>query len=254
MVVKNTLKIIALVLLGLFVALAILWFQLDAIVENALESNLSQVLGVPTRIEDFRMDRFAGKVHLDNLTIDNPSGFSRNKIIQVKNIEVELQPWSVLQPTIKVNSLVMSKIKLKFEQNLSSNNILKLIQNVQEKTGHSNQTEFSAQFSLKKKKFIVQSANLNNIEATINLSPLGKILPFGGLTEDIKIDIPDIALKDVTSENATAVLEGTLNDLVNDLLKNLAGGFSKQKSKFPLNSDSGETDGILGDILKSLPF
>ncbi|MCM1981883.1 DUF748 domain-containing protein [Lyngbya confervoides] len=249
---KRLTKILMFLGLGFLITLVIAWFRLEAIAHQALEENLTRVLGVPVHIERLQLQQLAGKAQFDNLEIDNPEGYSANKIVAVQQIDVAFDPWSLFQSTIKIDRLVFQNIRASFEQTLEGNNILEIVNHVKGRSQSWRiQTPTTAQFNFQDKRFEINQANLKDIQVNVNLNPLGGLIPFGNFSPELEFSIPDIELKQVTSENAQTVLEGTLNDIISDLLSRLAGGIT---TELPNKMNGAGSKGVIDKVLDVLPF
>lgn len=234
-------------------AIAVIWFRLDAIAQSSLESSLTRVLGEPTEIASLSINKLTGAAQIKNLTIDNPEGYSDDHIFEVQAIDARFVPLSLFGQTLRLRSLTFDQIAVNFEQQLRDNNILDIVNHVKQRQSSrdSPHRQVAAQISFKGKRFEIETVDLNNILVNVNFSPLGNLIPFGGLSQAFQVQIPNIDLENVNSENAKFVLEGTLDDIVSGLLVNLSGGIFQE---VPREMDSEEAKGLIGDIIKQLPF
>lgn len=248
---KRISKILMFIGLLTITAFAVVWFRLDAIAKSSLEESLTNALGVSTEISSLSINKLTGQAHIDDLLIDNPQNYSAEHIFNVKDLDVDFVPLSLLSPTIEISSLKLDDITVNFEQTLRENNILDIVNHVKNPKKQRAQSRIvAAQFSFKGKRFEIESVKLANILVNVNLSPLGNLIPFGGLSQEVKVQVPDIDLQNVTSENAQLVLAGTLDEVVSGLLGNLAGGIFDE---VPKQMESDDVQGILGDLLDQLP-
>ena len=236
-------------------AIAVVWFRIDAIAQSSLEESLTKVLGVPTQVTSLSINKFAGSAKIKQLEINNPSGFSGEHIFEVQQINADFIPLSILGQTLKIKTLELDQIAVNFEQSLKNNNIIQIVKNVQSQDDRRSNNPanplVSAQLSFKGKRFEIESVSLDEISVNVNFSPLGNLIPFGGLSQAFDVTIPNIDLKNVTSENAQFVLEGTLEDVVSDLVVDLAGGIFQE---VPKQMESEDAKGIIGDLIKQLPI
>ena len=233
-------------------AIAVIWFRLDGIAQESLESNLTKVLGVKTEVASLSINKFAGTARIQDLTIANPKGYQADRIFQSSQIDVAFNPGSFFGSTLEIKSLQLNNIDVNFEQRLKKNNILELVDHAK---GRKKSQHFprliSSQIAWNPKRFEIETVNLNRIYVNVNLSPLGNLIPFGGFSQELDVQIPDIELNNLNSDNAQLVLEGTLDEVVSDLLGNLAGGIFDE---VPKQMESDELGSILGDLIQNIPF
>lgn len=233
-------------------AIAVVWFRLDAIAQTSLEDNLTKVLGVRTDISSLSINKFSGTAHIDTLSVKNPQGYSAEHIFRVQDIDLDFTPLSLFSPTLAVSSLKLDGITVNFEQSLRDNNILEIVNHVNSgKNSQSQSRIVAAQISFKGKRFEIEAVNLEKILVNVNLSPLGNLIPFGGFSKEVQVQVPNIDLQNVTSENAQFVLTGTLDDVAAGLLGNLAGDIFNE---VPKQMESDDVKGILGDLIDQLPI
>ena len=249
---KKLSRILMFVGLIFLTALAVVWFRLDAIAKDSLEANLTKVLGVKTEVSALSINKFSGSAKITDLTIDNPEGYKAPQIFQSQQIDVDFRPASLFGSTLEINSLRLNDIDVNFEQKLRDNNILELVNHAKgKKRSNLFPRVLSSQISFNKKRFEISTVNLNQIQVNVNLSPLGNLIPFGGFSQELDVQIPDIELRNLNSENAQVVLEGTLDEVVSGLLGNLAGGIFDE---VPKQMESDEVGSILGDLIENIPF
>ncbi|MEM9136236.1 MAG: AsmA family protein [Cyanobacteria bacterium P01_F01_bin.42] len=241
-------------------AVAVVWLRIDAIAQDSLEEVLTKELGVPVDISTLSINKLSGTAEIKRLSIQNPSGYSEPNIFQVQQIDVNFAPLSLLQDTIEIQTLKLNQTSVNFEQNLEDNNILQIVNYVksrksrragQQSKQQDDRQQVSAQFSFKQKRFEIDTVRVSDILVNAQFSPLARLVPLDGLTQTVKVQLPDIELEDVSSDNARAILEGTLEDVVAGLIGNLAGEIFQE---MPERMESSQADVLLRDLIKQLPF
>lgn len=213
------------------VALGVVWFSRNTIIESALEGAIEDSTGVSSDIEGLNFQPFAGDLTIQTITIKNPQGFSTPHLIKVENLDLDFQLSQLWQDQVEISSLTVGGLDLKVEQQIPDNNLVKVVDTLQrEETATSSQDE---------KIVNIGRLAIRNIKASIKVSAIGDF----GLEEDL--DVGDIELTDVTSKNA----EGKLSvAIANAITTALLQKIPQQDLPFKLDGDSPIDDLPIDDI------
>lgn len=123
------LKRIAVVVVVLLVAiLAVLHFQLGAIVKTAVEQAGPQLAGVPMKLDHARVRLLTGDVRLEGFELGNPEGFKTERAISVGKIVVDLSVRSLLTDTIVIRKIQVSAPEITYELGLGKSNIGRILE------------------------------------------------------------------------------------------------------------------------------
>ena len=119
--------------IGIFLLVVILalLFVRDLIIEHAVEKIGSWAVG--TRIEIGYIDTslFKGKLHLKDLTVDNPQGFHHPHAFELGEIRVVLNIKSLFTNKIEVKDIYVSGVNVDYELQLGKSNLGEIQRNLE---------------------------------------------------------------------------------------------------------------------------
>jgi hypothetical protein len=113
------------------VALGLVWFYLDTIVQRGVEKVGPAITKTDIRLEGVKLSPFSGKGEIEGLIVGNPEGFKTPSAMQLKSLAMALQPRSVLGDKVIIHSIKITGPEITFEGGLRGNNLSKLLENVQ---------------------------------------------------------------------------------------------------------------------------
>ena len=106
-----------LVLLLLIVAGgALLWVNLNRIVEHTVETQASTQLNLRTELDGAALSVFGGEVNLDDLRIASPEGFQAPQMFTLDNVDVNVKLGELRGDPVRVQSITLDKPKLVVER------------------------------------------------------------------------------------------------------------------------------------------
>ncbi len=106
--------VVALVVVGLGVALYLLISNLDSIVEGAIEQYGSELAGTAVRVASVSIEITAGRGTIHGLTIDNPRGFESDHAFRLAEITLDIDAIVIRAPeaTYEMNASGQSNIQI----------------------------------------------------------------------------------------------------------------------------------------------
>ncbi|NJK40884.1 MAG: hypothetical protein HC934_05105 [Acaryochloridaceae cyanobacterium SU_2_1] len=182
-------------------ALGITWFSRNAILESTLEGSLKDATGVETQIEGVNFQPFTGDLRIETITLNNPEGFSSPHLLMIKDLALKFELSQLLADPVVLEALTIKDLDLKVEQQIPDNNLIQVIDKLQG-------PENSPSSDQPPKVVKIGRLALGNIKASIKVSALGDL----GL--DQEINLGDIELNNVSSEDA----EGQISVAIANLL------------------------------------
>lgn len=211
--------IIAAIIIG---AILIVGMTIDGIVESAIEDSGSNLLKTEVEVDDIDISLFGGTASMDGFIIYNPEGFSDEKAIALKGIEIELDLKSLFSETIIVNRIHVRNPEIFFEQKGTKINLRELSNNI------SLSSEDESEKALIIKKFILEEGKIRisselekerNAEAKIDKLELNNIGESGSQTvqQGMK-QILEPIIKNALSEALRSGLMDKLENKVKDLI------------------------------------
>lgn len=120
--------VVSIVAAGLF----LLIFNLDAIVEAAIEKYGSKATGTDVEVSTVKIKLKAGEGLISGLSIGNPSGFSAPSAFDLEDITIVIDSASIAKDPVVIDKVVVSAPRITYEINESGEaNIGRIRKNVQ---------------------------------------------------------------------------------------------------------------------------
>jgi hypothetical protein len=214
---KTLLKVGALVMLLIVVALAALGFYLDAIIKAGVETVGPKITGTTMKLDAVDLSPFSGQGRLKGLVVGNPQGFHTENSFKLADSKVSVDLKSALSDKLIIKEILIDGPEVTYESGPSGNNITKIQENVAAFAKSVTPQDTAAPKPQKKdstqKKIQINDFIFKNGKATVSSSMLqGKPLT---------ISLPDIHLRDigkeaggVTPETAAAEVFKAINKAV----------------------------------------
>ncbi|MFB0554156.1 MAG: AsmA family protein, partial [Phycisphaerae bacterium] len=101
----------------------------DRAVRVGIESSATKTLNVAVTINDVDLSIMNGKLALQNLLINNPPGYQHDKLLELKNAEIEIDVKSLLSDVVNIREIKLDGVDVILEQRgLSGNNLQDVLQ------------------------------------------------------------------------------------------------------------------------------
>lgn len=107
----------------------LLWGKraLNDTVQKAIEYSATEALGVNVTVGAVKLSLLDGVLALSDLRIANPPGYHNPTLLTLKRGTVVLKVSSLLEPTVKVTSMVLDTVDVVWEQKGLDNNLQQVI-------------------------------------------------------------------------------------------------------------------------------
>jgi len=100
----------------------------DRAVRVGIESSATKTLNVAVTINDVDLSIMSGKLALQNLLINNPPGYQHDKLLELKNAEIEIDVKSLLSDVVNIREIKLDEVDVVLEQRgISGNNLQDVI-------------------------------------------------------------------------------------------------------------------------------
>ncbi len=190
---KIIFRVIAALVLLLVILLGIGWAFVDTLAKKGIEKGATYALGVDTTVSDVDLSLLHGSLELEGLNIANPPNFTTSHLMNMGKLETSLVTSSLMGDTVEVTKFEIDSLDVNIEKEAGLNmqtNVSKIMDNLQKlSSGEAKKDEEGAGG----KKVKIDRVLITNVVAHFSL---GSGLP------DAKVEIPEILLTDVTSDNA----------------------------------------------------
>lgn len=173
----------------LIIIILIVALTLNGIVRKTVESVATQSVQQPTTLQAANLSVFGGTLGLSGLTIKNPTGYSSQDFVDLKQIDIAVQTSSLLGDTMVVNDLAIQDLHLNIEQSGLKNNLNDILSAIQK------QREKNAGDSASSKQLKITKLTLKNTKVTLNLG-----LP-GQAAQNVTVTIPEMVMNDPTNSD-----------------------------------------------------
>ena len=218
------LRLIVLVILVLIVVFMIaVNFFADSAVKAGIESTATEALKVEVSVSDVDLSIVSGKLVLQNFSIGNPPAYQHDKLLVLRNTEIEVEAKSLLSDVVNIKQIRIDHVDVIIEQHsISENNLHDVLQAASEtdewKKLRIDNLEIS-EITVK----VDLMTNSEQIEpVTLVLSPIRMT----NLGRDNKMDIAAL-LKQIILVIADSVVEEGIGVLPTDIVGTMTSTLSK---------------------------
>src|SRR5437764_8512643 len=97
---KLIIRIAAVVLILLVIALAVVFFSLNSIVKKGVETVGPKLTKVEVRLGSAKLSPLSGNGRLSDLFVGNPEGYKTPSAMKLGDIKVAVEPGSILSDTL----------------------------------------------------------------------------------------------------------------------------------------------------------
>src|SRR5437016_1967783 len=227
--------LVVLVILILMAALAIHFF-LDGAVKRGVEKYGSSLAKVEVKLQSAAVSLLSGSGKLKGLVVGNPEGYKSASAISLGTGALSLEPRTIFANKVVIRTFSMEAPEVTFETDLKSNNLRKILDNLEGSTaGDENQTpkqkESKEGKHLEVDDFVIRGGKIH--------IALSKVIASQSVTEDL----PEIHLTELGKEgNGITAAE---------LAKKVISAIEKEAVKLAADAASGALQGKT-DLTKNL--
>ena len=228
-------KFLSLIIIFIIAFYILIEFVGDKLIKNILESNISASLNRDVSIDKLNIDYLNGQADAKgiNLLNKNFDGY----LVRIDSIKVDLDAFSIFSNDVIINDVLLDNIKVNYYFNFSdqiiSDNVRSLEQELKNKTSHSNSNKYFNIKSLNAKNISLSAKSPSlNFEKTINLNDMNfnnigntnQSKNYKDVLKEVFNDTVDLVKEKVVSGNILDKLENfnpeEIENKVKDKLKN----------------------------------
>ena len=209
------LKALRIVLLAILVLVIAALVLIDIFGERAvkmgIEAAATKTLNVGVSIDEVELSIMGGKLGIKNLSINNPTGYQHEKLLELKDGKIQVEVRSLLSDVVNIREIKLDGVNLVLEQKGLSNNLQDIIKTISARSKAKDEPKKVG------KKLHIDNLEITNVEVKV------KLLPVPGKIDTISLKLSPIKMTDLGSDNKldTAALTGKI-------LLALADGVAKQ--------------------------
>jgi len=226
---STVLKRIMKVFLGLILVLVTLliaaFFCINSIVKQSINTGAPKLLGVNTHVDSVNIKPLSGIIHLKNLTLANPEGYTQDKcLFAVNEFYISINMASIFSDTIKIHKIIIKAPGCTYEIKKGISNIDALIaklnkgKSAQQEMKTESQAPQQPQEKKAGKKVIIDEIYVNDTKLAYSSTvTAGQFLT---------IPIVSITLKDIGKKNGGETFGDALTQILNALLNSVTTAIS----------------------------
>ncbi|MDT8302274.1 MAG: AsmA family protein [Sedimentisphaerales bacterium] len=218
-------RLIVLVILVLTAAIVIVVnLFADRAVKAGIESTATEALKVEVSVSDVDLSIVSGKLVLQNFSIGNPPAYQHDKLLVLRNTEIEIEAKSLLSDVVNIRQIRIDHVDVTIEQlSVSENNLHDVVQAASEITDEWKKLRID---NLEISEITVKVDLMTDTEqtepVTLALSPIRMT----NLGRDNKMDIAAL-LKEIILAIADSVVEEGIGVLPADIVGSMTSTLSK---------------------------
>jgi hypothetical protein len=202
---KKSVKAVSVVLLVVLILVAIMAIAVDIFADRALKAGIevaaTKTLNVGVSVEKVDLAIFAGKLDIRNLLINNPPGYQHDKLLELKDAQIEVDVKSLLGQRVNIRKIRLDGVNIVLEQRgVSGNNLQDVIKTISGRRKAGEKSEGG------RKKLHIDSLEISNVTVK------AKLLPIPGRADTIPLKLDPIMMTDLGGDNKldTAELSGKI--------------------------------------------
>jgi uncharacterized protein involved in outer membrane biogenesis len=138
----------------------------------------------------------AGKLGISNLLINNPPGYQYDKLLELKDTQIEVDVKSLLGNRVNIRKIKLDGVNVVLEQRgITSNNLQDVAKTISDKRKAKGESERSG-----------RKLHIDNLEIS-NVTVKAKLLPVPGKADTITLELDPIVMTDLGSDNKLDMAE-----------------------------------------------
>lgn len=195
-----TLKILRVIVLAILVLTAVIVIAVNLFADRAvragIESAATKALNVEVSVSDVSLSIMSGKLVLKNLLIGNPPAYHHDKLLVLKNAEIEVNVKSLLSDVVNIRNIRLNGVDVMIEQQgVSGNNLQDVLQAISDDTEKG-----------EGKKLHIDNLEISDITVKVNM------MPNSGQAEPVTLMLSPIRMTNLGADNklGTAGLAGEI--------------------------------------------
>jgi len=193
-------KILRVIVLAILVLIAVLVIAVNLFADRAvrvgIETAATRTLNVEVSVSDVDLSIMSGKLVLHNLLIGNPPAYQNDKLLVLKNAEIEVDVKSLLSDVVNIRDIRLDGVDVIIEQQgVSGNNLHDVLQAISDDTKEG-----------EGKKLHIDNLEISDITVKVNL------MPNSGQAESVTLTLSPIRMTNLGADNKldTAALSGEI--------------------------------------------
>ena len=213
---KKSLKAVWVILPAVLILAAVVAIAIDIFAERALKTGIevaaTKALNVRVSVGKVDLSIMAGKLGISNLLINNPPGYQYDKLLELKDAQIEVDVKSLLGERVNIREIKLDGVNIFLEQRgVSGNNLQDVIKTVSDRATAGRFAPTSGRKAGGKSEKGGRKLHIDNLEIS-EVTVKAKLLPIPGRADTITLKLDPIVMTDLGSDNKldTAELSGKI--------------------------------------------
>jgi hypothetical protein len=212
--VKKILTWVGLSILVILLALIIGFNIFGAgMIKTVVEKAATSTLGVPVTVKSINLALLRGKVEIQGLVVNNPSGYANPTLLELGDGVVNLDIGSLMSDTIKIQLIKLDNTKLTIEQKGLTNNLKEILNNLPKEE----KKEPAPAAQKPGKNLTITKLEITGTNVQV------KLLPVPGKSDTVSLKLDPIVMENLGTEKKLDVAS-----LIEKVMSALATGVAKQ--------------------------
>ena len=241
---RKLVRIVLLLVVLLVVAAGVALYYVDRLARTGIERGGEYALGVQTTVDDADVGLLGGTLKVEQLTVANPEGFTTPHLVRVRTVDLGVETGTLMEETIRVRRFELDDVDMHIEQKIGRSNVSTILEHIQDRAGKDEPAEPGA------RKVNVDRIDVRNVTAHV------QVLPVGGEATTVDVEVPEIILEDVSSDDPQGLVVAELTRRILPAI--LKAVVEKARGRVPgmdfdaLASELDETTAALGQGARDL--
>ncbi|UCE98951.1 MAG: AsmA family protein [Planctomycetota bacterium] len=221
---KKALQVVRVILLAIVILVVVVVVAINIFAERALKMSIeaaaTKTLNVGVSVGNIDLSIMGGKLGISNLLISNPPGYQHDRLLELKDAQIEVNVRSLLGDTVNIKQLKLDGLRIVLEQRgISGNNFEDVIKTIAAKP------KAEAGSGEPGKKLRIDNLEISNVTVDV------KLLPVPGRADTVTLKLSPIRMTDLGGDDKldTAVLSAViLLAITNGIAEQGAGVLPKE--------------------------
>jgi hypothetical protein len=229
-------RLIGFALLAVIIVAAI-YFAGSSVLNKGIKSGVEtygpRVTQTPVTLEDVQLSILSGSGMLKGLHVGNPEGYKSENIFALGQIDLKVNTRSVFSNKIIIDHIIIKRPAMSYEKKLTTSNLKKLLENIEQFTGPSSEPEAGTAEEEKagtKKQVIIKKLLIEDGTIYVGALGIGQTIP-----------LPRIEMENIGEGGNEMTMPEVIDLVLSKVLQSIG----------PAIASAGELGGAAVDVLKT---
>ena len=219
------------------IIVAVIYFAGSTVLNKGIKSGVEtygpRVTQTPVTLEDVQLSILSGSGMLKGLHVGNPEGYKSENIFALGQIDLKVNTRSVFSDKIIIDHIIIKRPAISYEKKLTTSNLKKLLENIEQFTGPSSEPEAETAEEEKagtKKQVIIKKLLIEDGTIYVGALGIGQTVP-----------LPRIEMENIGEDGNEMTMPEVIDLVLSQVLQSIG----------PAIASAGELGGAAVDVLKT---